>query len=119
MGTFVAAITAKHGSTIAVPTVTSFKVRGKAIIGLLLDIPQGMQGSPYGNITTGFQLIIDTETIWPTAGQWIILDNFHAYVPFRYKLDKYEKDATINAYTTDNSNDHTGELVVVTEDNND
>lgn len=116
MGVYKARITATHGSTVALPTKTDFVIRGLRIVGIVLDIPLGFNTS---TITTGFALWIGTEQVWPTAGQWILLDNFHSYVPFRWKMGKAQMDAEIRAYTTDANNDYKGELLVLTEDQND
>jgi hypothetical protein len=109
-------IHAAANTTKAAPTKTTFKVRGIRILGIMLDIPAGFMSS---TVDTGFSLWIGTEQVWPTYGEWIQMEDFHAYVPFRYKLDMYDKDATVRAYSTDTTNDHYGEMVIITEDRND
>jgi hypothetical protein len=126
MGTYHVRITAPAGGSIRNPVKVAINIRGKKVLGVVLEIPAGWQdpsgayGLPY---QTFLRIWVGTYQLLPnisspgTEGNYIALDDFHNYVPTPYTLPtRTDIDATVWAYTTDIGNAHSADVTIFTDE---
>jgi hypothetical protein len=116
-------ITATAGGSAGSPVTVDYNIFARKILGLIFEIPPAWQDSSYES-GLAVQIPKGTPFIpWYTiygAEQWLFLDDFHAYVPMAFVLSKKNITETftvqLKAYTTDPTNNHTAQVVIITED---
>jgi len=117
-------ITATAGGTAATAVTVDFNIYARKIVGIIFEIPPAYQYSSYES-GLAIQIPKGTPFIpWYSVygvEQWLFLDDFHTYVPLPYELPT-KKNTTetftvrLSAYTTDPTNTHTAQVVIITED---
>ena len=117
-------ITATAGGSAASPVLVPFTIYARKIDGIIFEIPPSFQDATY---ETGLALQIPKGTPFVPwyvvygAEQWLFLDDFHAFVPMPYELPTKRNTTEtfvveLRGYTTDPTNTHTAQIVIITED---
>ena len=101
------------------------EIRGKSVLGVILEIPAGWQdpsgamGPPYQSfirIWVGNDQLLPKVSQPGSEGTYVALSDFHNYVPTPMTMRTTPMVATIFAYTTDPKDSHTAGVVIFTDE---